>query len=161
VFLLKIGVFTILFNDLSLDDTLDYVSGLGAEAVEIGAGGYSKSNHLDPEELLGSSIKVEQFKEKLKKRDMFLSALSALGNPVHPDRSIAEAHDIEFEMTVEVWKNMMSALATVGYDYVLSIEHEDCLMTREEGFSKAVSFLKEVLIKEKVGKMWWETRIEG
>jgi sugar phosphate isomerase/epimerase len=326
---MKIGVFSILFNDLSLDDTLDYFSGIGVEAVEIGTGGYSKSNHCDVAELLGSKQKVEEYKCKFKKRNMFISALSTHGNPVHPDKEYAAQHHKEFENTVliaeklgidtvllasgcpggcpndqtpnwvscawpedflrildyqwnevlipywkkatafarehgvtklaiephpgfnvyntetllrlrnavgkeigvnfdpshffwqgidpvqaimtfgdsifhvhakdtylnnrniqingvldakpysafierswifrtvgyghpeEIWRNMISALAAIGYDYVLSIEHEDCLMTREEGLAKAMDFLKKVVIRDAVIKKWWEMRAEG
>ena len=52
----------------------------------------------------------------------------------------------------EVWKNIMSCLASAGYDYVVSIEHEDSLMDREEGFSKAVRFLKNVMISKRPRK---------
>lgn len=55
----------------------------------------------------------------------------------------------------EVWKNIVSALRTVGYDYVLSIEHEDGLMSIDEGFKKAVALLKEAVVCESLGKMWW------
>jgi sugar phosphate isomerase/epimerase len=43
----------------------------------------------------------------------------------------------------------------VGYDDVLSIEHEDSLMSLEEGLSKAAGFLSELVIKEKLKEMWW------
>ncbi|GAI88768.1 unnamed protein product, partial [marine sediment metagenome] len=46
-------------------------------------------------------------------------------------------------------------LRLCGYDYVLSIEHEDSLMSANEGFQKAASFLKEIILKEKTGEMWW------
>ena len=42
-----------------------------------------------------------------------------------------------------------------GYDYVLSIEHEDSLMSAEEGLAKAASFLNEMVIKEQAGAAWW------
>jgi sugar phosphate isomerase/epimerase len=53
------------------------------------------------------------------------------------------------------WKDMVSNLRLVGYDYVLSIEHEDSLMSQNEGLTKAVQTLKNVLITEKTGEMWW------
>lgn len=53
------------------------------------------------------------------------------------------------------WADMLSALRLVGYDYVVSIEHEDPLMSIEEGFEKAVANLKQVLPKEKLAEMWW------
>ena len=44
------------------------------------------------------------------------------------------------------WRDLVSNLRLCGYDKVLSIEHEDSLMTPTEGLQKAISFLKEVLI---------------
>jgi sugar phosphate isomerase/epimerase len=46
-------------------------------------------------------------------------------------------------------------LRTVGYDFVLSIEHEDGLMSSAEGLSKAVDMLQRCVIDEPVGKMFW------
>jgi sugar phosphate isomerase/epimerase len=53
------------------------------------------------------------------------------------------------------WRTLVSALRLVGYDYVLSIEHEDPMLSIEEGFSRAVSFLKDVLLTEQPSVMWW------
>ncbi len=55
----------------------------------------------------------------------------------------------------EEWKRIISALQLIGYEGAISIEHEDSLMSVEEGFHKAVEVLKNALIKEKVGEMWW------
>ncbi|MEJ2758316.1 MAG: sugar phosphate isomerase/epimerase [Anaerolineales bacterium] len=53
------------------------------------------------------------------------------------------------------WRAMISTLRMVGYDYVMSIEHEDALASVEEGLSKAVSFLQDVLLSEQPAEMWW------
>lgn len=53
------------------------------------------------------------------------------------------------------WKDIVSNLRLVGYDHVLSIEHEDSLMSQNEGLSKAVEMLQRVLIKESPAEMWW------
>ena len=42
-----------------------------------------------------------------------------------------------------------------GYDYVLSVEHEDSLMSPEEGLTKAVKFLDGLVIKEPAAAAWW------
>jgi sugar phosphate isomerase/epimerase len=42
-----------------------------------------------------------------------------------------------------------------GYDYVLSIEHEDSLLSPEEGLTKAIRLLDSVVIKEKAAAAWW------
>ncbi len=53
------------------------------------------------------------------------------------------------------WKEMMSALQMVGYNYAISIEHEDALMSVKEGLEKAVTFLQDVIIEEETSGMWW------
>jgi sugar phosphate isomerase/epimerase len=55
-----------------------------------------------------------------------------------------------------VWKDLISTLRIIGYDYVLSIEHEDSLMSGPEGLRKAVEFLKDVMIDQPRGAMWWD-----
>jgi len=55
----------------------------------------------------------------------------------------------------EWWKEFASTLRIVGYDYVLSIEHEDSLLSPEEGLTKAAHFLKEIVIREQPAKAWW------
>ena len=55
----------------------------------------------------------------------------------------------------EFWKPFVSMLRIKGYDGVISIEHEDSTMSVQEGFEKAVAYLRSVLIKEKAGQAWW------
>jgi sugar phosphate isomerase/epimerase len=55
----------------------------------------------------------------------------------------------------EWWKEFVSTLRMFGYDNVLSIEHEDSLLSSEEGLSKAAQFLNEIVLKEKPGAAWW------
>ena len=54
------------------------------------------------------------------------------------------------------WKKIISALAAVGYDGAVSIEHEDSLMPPEEGLIKAIRFLQEIIIREaNTAEAWW------
>lgn len=53
------------------------------------------------------------------------------------------------------WKEFVSTLRMFGYDNVLSIEHEDSLLSPEEGLTKAANFLNEVLIKQEPAAAWW------
>ena len=54
------------------------------------------------------------------------------------------------------WRDFISALNLYGYDRVLSVEHEDSIMTKEEGLEKAVRFLQRIVINEKKpGEMTW------
>jgi sugar phosphate isomerase/epimerase len=54
-----------------------------------------------------------------------------------------------------VWNDIVSNLRLVGYDHVLSIEHEDSVMSGPEGLKKAIEFLKGVVIREPAGKAYW------
>lgn len=64
-------------------------------------------------------------------------------------RSVGYGHDYQ------CWKDMMSTLRMVGYDGAISIEHEDSLMTPMEGLGKAIKMLKNVMMFESKGEMWW------
>ncbi len=320
---MKLGVFTPLLSNKSLDEALALLSELGVTMVEIGAGGYPGHAHANPDILLHDEEQLEIFRNTLKKYNMEISALSCHGNPVHPDPKVAEEFHQAFEKTImlaeklginqintfsgcpggskedktpnwvtcpwpdeflhiieyqwndilipywqkattfakahgvdkialemhpgfcvynpytllklraavgpeiganfdpshliwqginpvaairelkdaifhfhakdtkidpincavngvldlrhysnelerswvfrtvgygsdyQAWKEITSALRMIGYDYVMSIEHEDSLMSTNEGLSKAVSFLKEVIIFEGNGGMWW------
>ncbi len=320
---MKVGVFAVLLGAKSLEEALKYLKGLGVEAVEIGAGGFPGKAHCDPEEFLKDDSKIKEFKDLLEKYEMELSGLSCHGNPVHPQKEIADSFHKDFENTVllaeklglnrvitfsgcpgdspgskypnwvtcpwpedflkildyqwnevlipywekavafandhgvnqialelhpgfcvynpetllklrdavgdtiganfdpshlfwqgidpiaairelgsaiyhvhakdtrvdsintavngvldtkhygdeinrswifrtvgyghdqQVWKDIVSNLRMVGYDYVLSIEHEDSLMSVGEGLEKAVRFLQNVIVSEPTGGMWW------
>ncbi len=56
---------------------------------------------------------------------------------------------------LDVWREITSALRVSGYDYVLSIEHEDPLAGAEEGLRHSVAFLRQALLSEQPGGMWW------
>jgi len=64
-------------------------------------------------------------------------------------RSIGYGNDAGY------WRDIISMLRKVGYDHAISIEHEDSLMSPNEGLGRAVSLLKEVVINEKPGEAWW------
>jgi sugar phosphate isomerase/epimerase len=53
------------------------------------------------------------------------------------------------------WREFVSTLRIFGYDNVLSIEHEDSLLSPEEGLTKAASFLNSIVIREQPGAAWW------
>jgi sugar phosphate isomerase/epimerase len=64
-------------------------------------------------------------------------------------RTIGYGHDIK------LWKDIVSALRMVGYDYVISIEHEDAMMSFDEGIAKGLVALKEAVTLETPGEMFW------
>jgi sugar phosphate isomerase/epimerase len=98
----KLGVFTVLYGGLPLEEALDKLAALGVEAVEIGTGNYPGSSHCDPDELLGDAGRLEAFKEAIASRGFVLSALSAHGNPLHPDEAFARESHETWRKTVQL-----------------------------------------------------------
>lgn len=321
---MKLGVMTVLYQHLPLEEALDRVAAMGVEAVELGTGNYPGNHHCNPDELLSAPDNARQLRRQIEKRGLMISALSAHGNPLHPDEdaaaaahetwrktvrlaallevpvvigfsgcpgdhpgaskpnwvtcawptdflevlewqwservvpywvdeaAFAEHHGVKVALEMhpgfvvynpetllrlrgaagsaiganfdpshlfwqgidaveaikalgreraifhvhakdtyidptnarvngvldtkdygriaerswifrtvgygqndKVWRDIMSALRTVGYDYVMSIEHEDALLSIDEGLKKAVDFLNGLLFKEERAAMWW------
>jgi sugar phosphate isomerase/epimerase len=55
----------------------------------------------------------------------------------------------------EWWSEFISTLRMFGYDSVLSIEHEDSLLSPAEGLTKAATFLNSIVVREKPAAAWW------
>jgi sugar phosphate isomerase/epimerase len=53
------------------------------------------------------------------------------------------------------WKRIVSALRLAGYDYVMSIEHEDALASIDEGLNAAIDLLSRVILSEAPVEAWW------
>ena len=64
-------------------------------------------------------------------------------------RTVGWGHD-ELE-----WKRIVSALRLVGYDYVMSIEHEDAFASIDEGLKSAVDLLSRVVLSDPPADPWW------
>lgn len=97
---MKLGVFTVLFSGKPFEQTLEYLSNMGVQAVEVGTGGYPGKAHGNPEILLKDDKLCAQFKDTISKYNLELSALSCHGNPVHPQEEIASQFRQDFENTV-------------------------------------------------------------
>jgi sugar phosphate isomerase/epimerase len=64
-------------------------------------------------------------------------------------RTVGYGHGAEW------WSEFISTLRMFGYDYVLSIEHEDSILSPEEGLTKAITFLDGLVIKQAPAAAWW------
>lgn len=113
-------------------DPIKVVRELGSAIYHI----HAKDTKIDPVNTpINGVLDTKPYSEEIKRSWIF--------------RTVGYGHSYDF------WKDFVSVLRLIGYDDVLSIEHEDSLMSVNEGFSKAVKFLKEVIIEESKTKMWW------
>lgn len=97
---------------------------------------HAKDTHLDPVNLPIKGVLDTAPYDQVEKRSWVF-------------RSVGYGHDALF------WKQVVSALRTVGYDGAVSIEHEDALASPDEGLRKAVATLQEALLFEEAVKPWW------
>ena len=99
---MKLGVFTVLFGNESLEAALDRVVAAGLECVEIGTGNYPGNIHCRPEVLLADDAALGRFRDAIASRGLEISALSCHGNPLHPRAEVADDSHQTFLRTVEL-----------------------------------------------------------
>ncbi|MBO4355367.1 MAG: sugar phosphate isomerase/epimerase [Clostridia bacterium] len=109
---MKLGVMNPVLANMPLEDALAYLHILGVQTIEIGAGGYPGDAHLKPEELLSSKENVANYRKLIEDNGLEISAISCHGNPLHPQKQIAEKFDYQF-------KNAILAAEALGVDTVV------------------------------------------
>ena len=88
---MKVGVLTALFADLSFDQVIEKLKGLGIGTVELGTGNYPGDPHCKLS-LLSNQKALKEFKQKLDDNGFTISALSCHGEPLHPNPAIRKAN---------------------------------------------------------------------
>lgn len=99
---MKVGLFTVLYNNLPWEKALDRVKEFGIEAVEVGTGNYPGNAHCKPDELLKDAAARKRFKDAAVSRGLTISALSCQGNPLHPNKEFAAKNHETWRKTVEL-----------------------------------------------------------
>jgi len=99
---MKIGVLTVPLGEQPLEDALDYLTGIGVDAVELGCGGYPGQDHLDREALLDDSDAQDALHATLQDHDLTVSALAPHNTPLHPDPTQAAEADRELRQAIRL-----------------------------------------------------------
>jgi sugar phosphate isomerase/epimerase len=99
---MKIGIFTALFGDKTRQEALDIIAAEGIQAVELGAGAYPGSAHLDVARLLEDESARKELMHDVESRGLMISAISCHGNPIHPNGAIAKDHHEAFVNSVRL-----------------------------------------------------------
>ena len=117
---------------------------------------------MDPVEVikvLGKANAIHHFHAKDTKIDKTNTAVNGVLDVGHYGNVLDRSwvfRTVGYGNGKEMWNAVISTLKATGYDGVISIEHEDSLMSPKEGLEKAIAFLKDVIIFENAGEMWWE-----
>jgi DNA-(apurinic or apyrimidinic site) lyase len=99
---MDIGVLTVVLREEPLEDALEYLSGIGVDAVEIGCGGYPGEDHLSRGDLLDDEAAQGELLDAVTERDLRISALATHNNPLHPDADRAERADTELREAIRL-----------------------------------------------------------
>ena len=99
---MKLGVMNPAVASMPFEEAMKYLSSLGIDCVELGAGGYPGDAHIKPCELIGNPENVEKIKNILKENNLEISAISCHGNPLHPNKVIAEKFHNDFKNAILV-----------------------------------------------------------
>ncbi len=101
---MKIGIFTALFHDRHIEESLDFIAEAGIQMVELGGGAYPGSRHLNDmggiKTLIEDAAARKRLMHALEVRGLGLSAISVHGNPIHPVASVAKEHHEAFHDAV-------------------------------------------------------------
>jgi len=99
---MDIGVLTVVLGGEPLEDALEYLSGIGVDAVELGCGGFVGENHLPRGEYLDNGDTQAELLDLVDAHDLRISALATHNNPLHPDDERAERAATEIREAVEL-----------------------------------------------------------
>jgi sugar phosphate isomerase/epimerase len=97
---MKLGVMNPVLAGMSFEEALKYLRSLEVQTIEIGAGGYPGNAHLKPDELLAAPENISHYKQLLKENGIEISAISCHGNPLHPQKQVAESFDSQFRKAI-------------------------------------------------------------
>lgn len=107
---------------------------------------------------LGKAGALFHFHAKDTKVDPANTALNGVLDTTHYGKELERSwifRSVGYGHGEEYWKAIASELRLAGYDYAISIEHEDSLMSGREGLLKAIGCLKNSLIFEDRGNLFW------
>jgi sugar phosphate isomerase/epimerase len=133
------------------------VSAVAGEAVGNVLGANFDPSHLiwqgmDPvaaiRELKGV---IYHFHAKDTKIDKYNTAKNGVLDTKHYSDELGRAwvfRTVGFGNDASYWRDIISNLRLCGYDGALSIEHEDSVMTIDEGLKKAIAFLAPMVMEE-------------
>src|SRR5436190_6106030 len=96
---MRVGVFTALLAQMSLDDVLKKLKTLNIDTVELGTGNYPGDPHCKLS-MLDNDKELKDWKKVLDDNGFRISALSCHGNPLHPDANVAKGYQDTARKTI-------------------------------------------------------------
>jgi sugar phosphate isomerase/epimerase len=99
---MRLGAYTAILHDRSIDDTLAVLKDLGLESAEINSGGFLPAPHLPVADIRASRDAREEYLGKFAAAGITLTALNCNGNPLHPDPEVGARHGQDVRDAIEL-----------------------------------------------------------
>jgi len=155
----KFGEYGVKFAHEPHPNELAYNVETALRAVELMGGRKEFGFNFDPANLTYLGIDVEYFIDALNKHIYHVHAKDGeiVTHNVRRSGLIPQGDwqrlDRGFRFRIPgwgsvPWKKVITELSLIGYDYVMSYEHEDVTMSRQDGITKTIAYLKPLLIEK-------------
>ncbi|MCW2835286.1 MAG: Xylose isomerase domain protein barrel [Nocardioides sp.] len=90
---MKLGVYSAILHDRSLDEALKVIKGLGLDGLEVNTGGFLPPVHVENiDEILKNDSARDDFLGVFEAVGLEILGLNCNGNPLHPNPIIGDAH---------------------------------------------------------------------
>jgi sugar phosphate isomerase/epimerase len=99
---MRIGVYASCLQDLSIDEVVPILAGLGLDSIEVNVGGFIPSPHIPIERLMGSADARSEYRGAFTDAGLTLTALNCNGNPLHPDPAVRGQHAADLRRAIEL-----------------------------------------------------------
>jgi sugar phosphate isomerase/epimerase len=155
----KFGEYGVKFAHEPHPNQLIYDIGTAVRAVELMGNRKEFGFNFDPANLIYLGIDVENFIDTLRGKIFHVHAKDGelVSHNVKRSGMIPQGDwqriDRGFRFRIPgwgtvPWKKVITELAMIGYDYVMSYEHEDVTMSRQDGITKTIKFLRPLIIEK-------------
>lgn len=153
----KFGEYGVKFAHEPHPNELVYDVDTALRSVELMGGRKEWGFNFDPANLTYLGIDVEHFIDELKGRIYHVHAKDGelVAHNIRRSGAIPQGDwqrlNRGFRFRIPgwgsvPWKRVLTELSLIGYDYVMSYEHEDVTMSREDGVTKTIAYLKPLII---------------
>jgi sugar phosphate isomerase/epimerase len=155
----KFGEYGVKFAHEPYPNQLVYDIDTALRAVELMGGRKEFGFNFDPANLIYLGIDVENFIDTLRGKIFHVHAKDGelVSHNIKRSGMIPQGDwqklDRGFRFRIPgwgtvPWKKVITELSMIGYDYVMSYEHEDVTMSRQDGITKTIAYLKPLLIEK-------------
>lgn len=99
---MKLGVYSAILHDRTLEEALTIVANLGLKGYELNTGGFLPPVHVPVDAILKNPEIATDYLEKFETAGLEIAGLNCNGNPLHPNPEIGEKHAEDIRKSIRL-----------------------------------------------------------